>query len=508
MTTPLVNNRLVARNSILNLAGQAIPLVVGVLSIPFVIHGLGVDTFGILSLAWMLLGYFTVFDLGLGRATTNFLARELGNGMTERLRILFWTSSGMNLLLGVVGAVAIAALSPLLAESVFRIPPGLTGAAKGSFVLIAVSCPIVLVSTAFRGALEAAQRFDFVNAVAMISSSLTFVLPVAGILAGLGIQGIIVLLVISRFCSALAYLFLCFRVFPILKQRISFESNHIKELLSYGGWITVSNLVNPLLVYLDRFVIGSMISIAAVSYYVAPYEMVTRLWILPASLTMTLFPTFSRGTASDRESTATLYGRSVKALLLAMGPLIAVLIFYAREILLAWLGSTFAETSENVFRILALGVFLNSLAQVSYALIQGSGRPDITAKFHLIEFVVYVPLVWFLVHSMGIVGGALAWTIRVAMDSLLLFAASGKYIDLKALVGTGLKRGIIVVALLACALFGSAFFQLSVLAKALLTLSVLAVAAFTAWRFVFDEAERVYLASAAHSVRTLGKGLR
>lgn len=508
MSLPQTRNGLIARNSILNFAGQFIPLIVGVASIPFVIKGLGVDSFGILSLAWMIVGYFTVFDLGLGRATTKFIAEELRNGLTDRLRTLFWTSSGMNLLLGFAGGLIIAGMAPFLAESVFRIPKGLIEVTKTAFFILAFSCPIVLVSTAFRGALEAAQRFEFVNAVAVISSSLTFLLPVIGLLMGLGVQGIILLLMISRLCSALAYLLLCFRVFPILREGVSFDFKRIGRLLTYGGWVSVTNVLHPVLSYLDRVLIGSVISIAAVAYYTAPYEMVTRLSILPTSLTMTLFPSFSAVDTAARESLTSLYSRSVKVLLVLMGPLVAVLILFADEILRLWLGSEFAEIGAVVFQILAVGVLLNALAQVPFALIQGFGRPDITAKVHLLELLMYVPLVWLLVKNLGIVGGALAWTIRVMLDSLLLFAASGRLMNLRAFLENGLKRAITVVVLLMCVLFVPLFVHVSIVVKAVAAAAALLVFALTSWRFVFDTAERELLVSTARHLASITRGIR
>lgn len=68
-----IRGSLMARNTFLNFIGQAVPLLVGVITIPFIIRGLGTDRFGLLSLAWIVLGYFAIFDLGLGRTTTKFI---------------------------------------------------------------------------------------------------------------------------------------------------------------------------------------------------------------------------------------------------------------------------------------------------------------------------------------------------------------------------------------------------------------------------------------------------
>jgi len=84
--------------------------------------------------------------------------------------------------------------------------------------------------------------------------------------------------------------------------------------------------------------------------------------------------------------------------------------------------------SSLVFQILAWGVLINSLAQIPLALLQGMERPDLPAKFHLGEVPFYVAAAWLLVHLWGIKGAALAWTLRVALDALLLFGAVSRKI--------------------------------------------------------------------------------
>ncbi len=503
MSLPQIGSRRIARNSMINFVGQFIPLVVGVASIPVVIRGMGVDSFGILSLAWMLLGYFTLFDLGIGRATTKFIAEELRNGVTERLRSLFWTSCAMNLLLGLIGGVVVATLTSFFAQSVFRIPPALIETAEQTFFVLALSLPIVLVSTALRGTLEAAHRFDYVNIVVVVSSSLNYLLPLVGTLIGFNVRDIVLLLMVSRLAAASVYLVLCLRVFPMFREGVSFEPEITKRLMSFGGWLSISNVVHPFLVYLDRFMIGSTISIAAVAYYTAPYEMVSRLLILPTSLTMTLFPSFSSIGAASKEDLTNLYVRSVKLLLLLMAPLVMLAILFAGEILHLWLGVEFAEKSTAVFQILAIGVLVNSPANVPYALLQGFGRPDLTAKLHVLELLLYVPLVWLLVKNMGIVGGALAWTIRIMLDTLLLFAASGRFMNLRFLFDHGLKRGINVVLLLVCALCVPLLLHVTILVKAVIAAAILIVFSLASWRFVLDDAEREFITFAARRLESI-----
>jgi len=79
-----IRSQTLARNTLINFIGQVLPLLAGLVALPLIIHGLGTDRFGILSLAWVILGYFSVFDLGLGRATTKYVAEALGIGNEDQ----------------------------------------------------------------------------------------------------------------------------------------------------------------------------------------------------------------------------------------------------------------------------------------------------------------------------------------------------------------------------------------------------------------------------------------
>ena len=421
-----ISGRLLAKNTLLNFISQAVPLLVGVVTIPFIVRGLGTDRFGLLSLAWVILGYFAIFDLGLGRATTKFVAEALGKGEEKEVPCIVWTAVTVQAVLGIVGALALAGITPLLVERILNIPPDLVGEAKATFYLLALSVPVVLVSGSFRGVLEASQRFDLVNAVKIPTSALTFLLPLAGLWLGLKLPGIVALILSARVGALITFIIMNFRITPKLRE-YSGSLSLFPRLFAFGGWVTVSSIVSPILEYLDRFLIGSLLSIGAVAYYSAPYEAVTRLRIIPASLVMTLFPAFSALEGiKDRQRLGILFARSVKYVLLTLGPVVLAITLFAKEALQIWLGAEFAAKSTLVLQIFALGVLINSLAHTPFALLQGVGRPDLPAKFHLLELPIYIGTAWLFVSNWGIAGAAAAWTLRVTLDALLLFGATFK----------------------------------------------------------------------------------
>ncbi len=494
-----ITGRQLARNTAINLAGFVLVGLVSIAAIPITIRRLGGDAFGILSLALVVLGYFSIFDLGLGRATIKFAAEYLAHNSVERLPRLVWISVGLQLSIGVFGGAVLAAGSPFLVRSVFRIPAALTQEAKLTLLILAAALPVVLATSALRGTLEAAQRFDLVNLVKIPANAANFLIPAAAVLLGTRLPLIVLFLCLARVAAGLTYLYLSCRLFPSLRQRTAFDFRTLRSLLVYGSWVTVSNVISPILAYFDRFVIGSLLSMTAVAYYAVPYDLANNFLILPTALVSTLFPAFSTlGASGDRRQIQQLYTRSLKFLLLTLVPSMLVLGFFASDILHLWLGAAFAERGTRVLQIFAFGVVLNSLAWIPFSLLQGSGRPDVTGKLHLAELPMYAGVAWVFVHRYGIAGGALAWSLRVGIDALLLFAlcARFRFVSLRELGKNGLPRAITAIFALAGALAIPLLAGTRLLAQIATAALALAIFFVGAWFLVLDASERNLLSSA------------
>jgi O-antigen/teichoic acid export membrane protein len=185
--------------------------------------------------------------------------------------------------------------------------------------------------------------------------------------------------------------------------------------------MTVSNIIGPLMVFLDRFLIGAFISMAAVAYYATPFDVVSKLWLVPNALVGVLFPAMSASFIKDQTRTAELFLRGVKYIFVILFPISLLIVTLAPEGLQFWLGTEFSQHSFRVLQLIALGVLINSVAFVPGSLLQGAGRPDLTGKLHLAELPLYLLVVCYFIKKFGIEGAALAWVLRVTLDAIVLF---------------------------------------------------------------------------------------
>ena len=345
-----------ARNVLWNLLGTGAPLLVAIVAIPVLIDGLGTERFGVLTLAWMVVGYFSLFDVGLGRALTKLVAENLGNGKRREIPELIWTALSLMLVLGVVGAIIVAAISAYLVRSVLEIPADLHSETLTVFYILAASIPIVISSAGLRGVLEAHQRFGLINIVRIPLGMFNFLGPVAVLIFSESLVPVVAVLVLARLISWFAYAFLCLKVQPGLLHSVGFCRSMMRPLIGFGGWMTVTNIVSPLMVYMDRFFIGTMISMYAVAYYATSYEIVTKMLIIPGALMGVLFPAFSAFFVQDSARAARLFDRAVSYIFLLLFPIVFIVVAFSEEGMTLWLGSEFAEKSTLVLQLLAVGV--------------------------------------------------------------------------------------------------------------------------------------------------------
>lgn len=400
--------------------GQLIPAIVGLIATPAIIRGLGAERFGLLALAWLMIGYFSLFDLGLGRAVTKLVAERSVRGDTQELRIVVWTAFSLLLLLGLVAAVLPIAAVPWLVTHGMKASAAFRSEAETSIYLLLLSMPAVLLMNGFRGVLEAYQRFALANAVRVPFGIATFVVPLAMLPFTNTLPAVIAGLVATRYVATVAYAVMCMSVLGEAAAPAKPERRMVAELLSFGAWITVSNIVGPLMVTFDRFVIGAVISVAMVAFYATPFQAVMQFLLLPSALATVLFPIFARAANTPPERIRLVYASSVQFLYLALYPCALVVVVYAPQILTLWLGPQFGELSATPMRWLMLGAIMNGVAQVPFAFIQGIGRSAFTAKLHLTELPVYLCLLFFLAARNGINGVAFAWFMRAAVDTSIL----------------------------------------------------------------------------------------
>lgn len=403
------------RDTFWNLLGLGVPVLAALIAIPFLIKGLGESRFGILALGWMLTGYFTLFDLGVGRSAIRHMVETDGIVETRRSDA-FRTSLALHLMLGLLAGVILASLSPWIVSSTLAIQAAFTDEARQSLFWLAGSVPALVATSAFRTALEADRRFDLVNIVRLPSSVANFLMPLAILPLTSRVDLVIAVIVATRWLVLIAYVILVMR-FSRGFAGGRFDRSLAGTLLRDGGWMTVSTIVTPLILATDRLVIVTYGSLSMLTHYVVPYEVITKTWILSASLLAAAYP---RMTSMRDAELRRLCDLTLRWLAFTATPVVICAILLARPGLTMWVGESIADSAAPVLQILAVGVWLNVLAQVPQTALQATGNANAVGWLQLFELPCYVVLAALLMQSYGLVGIASAWMLRAGLDAVVL----------------------------------------------------------------------------------------
>ena len=395
----------IGRNTMYNLVGTAVPTLLALVTVPAYLRLIGPERYGVLAIAWLVLGYFGVFDLGLGRATAQRISALRDAGADARATA-FGTALVTNLGVGLIGALIMAPASWLMFTMEMRLSPAMLAETLAGVPLLALSVPVATTLGVFSGALMAREKFYVTNRISITNTCLFQILPLAvAWLTGPHVASLLAASIAARLVGLVLYWRECNREFGADAFR-RFDRGQLRELLNYGGWVTVAAVFGPFIQVVDRFLIGAMLGSYAVTVYVVPTQLTSRVLTVSGALC-----------------------NAVGVQLAVVTPLIGGAYVLMQNAMEMWVGHKLGHDATPIARILMLAAWLNMFANVPYARLQASGRPDLVTKVMLAELPVFLPALYLAVLQWGVWGAAMVYFARFVVDLTALNWVSSRKFD-------------------------------------------------------------------------------
>ncbi len=484
----LFSKGLIAKNTMYNLLGYGLPLVLAVFCIPTLIKDLGEERFGILSLAWMILGYFSFFDFGIGRSLTKIISENIGLNQTNKIPALFWTSLLFMFLISFLVTISLSFFIPSLVD-IFNITKEMHQETIIIFFSLAISIPIVSTMGGLRGVLEAYQKFGIVNVLRISLGIFTFLGPLVVLKITNSLFWIVIFLMFIRLFIWILYITQCFKVNKNLKK-ISFDFKVILPVLKFSIWIAIANVIGPIILYTDRFLIGSIESAKAITYYSSPYEVVTKLLVIPGSVASVLFPIFSASFFTEPKISKKYFTQGVKFIFIILYPITLFIVTFSYEGMDLWLGKKFAANSSLVLQFLSIGVLMNGIGVIVDNFLQGIGKPKIPTIIYMVELPLFVLAMFFSIDRFGINGAALTWMLAATFSTLCLYLITNKMFAINFQSKFGLNSFLLMIFALAIP-----FVLNDIIVKIIFIVISISVFVIVAWKGFLSNDEKYFITS-------------
>ena len=419
-----VGARSLRANVAFNLAGQLGPALAALACVPILARQLPASHFGVLNIAWMVIGYFSLFDFGLGRALTHAIASRRAHAHADDLARLTWTCWLALAALGCVAAGLTLAALPFVHGRLGWAADVGESQTIAVIAWLAAGFPATTLASGFRGLLEAVERFDLVNLVRVPMGFAMFLGPTLLLPFEPSVSSLVGAVMLARIAGAVALYLLCRAAQAQISRPTLPTREALIALASTGGWMTLANLSGALLGYADRFLVSALLPLSVVARYLTPQDAIMRLTILPTALASTLFPAVSVRYAHEPAHVRHLVHRSMEYTWLLLFPTTIVIAAFAPEIVTLWLGAAFAVDAPIVMQWMALGVLANGLALTPFTLLQAAGRMRQAALLQLVQLPLLVLALVVALRTGGAPAAAACVAARLLIDCLILVAVS------------------------------------------------------------------------------------
>jgi O-antigen/teichoic acid export membrane protein len=399
----------VIKNSYWNILAIVVSSIVAIPALGLLARILGVELFGVFTLMFSFIGYASVFDMGISRALVRCISINR-NSASDIKEYLFIASAFVFVISLFIGVLIY--LFRLEIVGIFNVTDAVRIDVTNSLFYVSFSVPFLLLNIVWQSYLEGLERFKELSLLKVLANILLSVIPFVFVFYYRTIDMAVAGLVLARILSFFIFFGYAYRsLFNEAEYKV-LNFDKLNELFKFGGWLTVSNLISPLMVYFDRFVLTSTVGATSVALYTAPAEILSKMQMIPSAISKAIFPKLSSN--MDREVVKYSF---ILMGIVALGLAIPLFIF-SSWVLEVWLGQGY-EGASLTLRILLVGFIFNALAQIPYTCIQARGYSNITARVHLAEVFPYFVILYFLVSSYSYLGAAVAWTARVIIDCLI-----------------------------------------------------------------------------------------
>jgi O-antigen/teichoic acid export membrane protein len=387
--------------------GLGTPLLLLLVTVPAYLALLGEEPFGLLNLLLLLIVSLEISDLGLG----NYFAREGAKAIGERVGILTAQALGAGALAG--GAAGLAALIGLGSYGVFglKLEAGALQAWLGALVLAAIAMVLSGQAISLVQLRRGLGHFPFLARNQLLFSLLQHALSLGllylyGASLALAILGVALARVLQ-----VAHLL---RALP--SGRLRRESVLAIPWKAFVAWSFSAKVAAAVIGLSDRLMVAAILGLTPNTLYALAWNAVTKFSILPQVVNWVAFPIMTKQNVTGA-------GALLKKLSLIQAPVFALLLVAIYGVLepafLLWLGPLGKDVAQ-VGAIMLPGVFFNALAAPYATSLMAQNRPRALALAYAVQIPLFLALLGAGMVHWGLPGAALAWSMRCALDWLLL----------------------------------------------------------------------------------------
>jgi O-antigen/teichoic acid export membrane protein len=378
---------------------------VGFFLMPFMVHRLGSEQYGVWATAIAFLGYYSFLDLGFSNAVFTHMSYALGREDYQEARNIYGVSV---LLFGGVGIVLIAATF-ILALAVVALHYT-HGRELATIVLIlGISTATSFGMRVPFGTLNSAQHFDITAWVVVLTALIRTVGTVYLLTNHHGVVSLAWLAVFGGMPANAIVLWSVNHYFPFLKifRFPKWSTATFRKLYRFAGPVLLGQIADRIRFQTDTLTVSFFVGLMAVTHYTVGSTLVMYYLDAIAAIVGVFMPVLSmQKSVDDHEGFERSFLAGSRVALCASAFICFGLILWSKDFITRWMGAKFTDAYPVVV-ILAIAVFLETSQSTSVNALYASLHQKAYALLNISEAICNLILSLLLVRRLGMAGVAL-----------------------------------------------------------------------------------------------------
>ncbi|MFA5117981.1 MAG: flippase [Candidatus Omnitrophota bacterium] len=403
--------KIIINNIKYNAVSQIAAFLINLAVLPFIVFRSGAEVYGAYILVMTFTGYVGLMDMGVGGAAIKYIAEFSSKDDTKKVRDIISASFTFFVIVGIISAAMLFSLS-FCFEFFFKVGSYNKLIIKQLFWVAAGASLFIWPGRIFEHCLQGYQRYD---RFALNNIIFTLLSGAAAYFVFSLNLGIVFYLVTTSVLTVLKYTSAyCIVRSSLLKEGIEFpcfKKDVYILIFDFSFYTFLSSLAGVIIFNLDSIIVGTFVSVAAVTVYNVGFSIQQGLRMLNSLIGGPLFPAYAEMEGRrEYEKQKQLFFKGTKYVAFIFVPIVLITIIFAKPFIVAWMGESFIMSVLPAQILLSFWLF-NGILEIGSGILSAKGMVKIIFKLLFLNAVVNLLLSLILVRSLGIIGVALGTSI-------------------------------------------------------------------------------------------------
>lgn len=345
------------------------------LLLPFIIHRLGAESYGIYVLAWSVLPLLALVQQGIGEAVIKYTAAFFGQGKVEDVNKVLSTSSLLSTIAGIVGGLGIMVVANCASGYFEKIGQGnseeIIFALNVVGIMVLLSFPLM----PYGGILESLQRYDL---SALVTTAFTYARVGAIVcwflFVGPSIKAFVIISAVLQVLSGLCLTIIAYRLVPGLRNRLSLCNwNTVKMMFAFSTMILLCSLCSVINMSGVKWMMGTLVSLEFVGMMAVMLVPARLMGEIVQAMSLSVMPATSKYCAqNNHKMLGELFVRGTRYMTLVVIVGMMAVLLVTKPFFKLWMGAEYQYLSIYVIILCAgTGIFMSAMC--AHRMLVGTG---------------------------------------------------------------------------------------------------------------------------------------